>query len=522
MVQERISMRKTKEILRLKYEKMLSNRQISISTGVSRDTVARYFERATTAGIDWEKDRECSEEELEEKLFFQKELKSYQKRARLHEPDWQYVHDELKRPNVTLALLWEEYRGKDTNGYQYSYFSELYLIWKKKQRLSMRQAHKAGEKVFVDYGDGLRIVDRSTGEEVDVDLFVAVWGASNYTYAEASMTQTKRDWVMSHVRAFEYFGCTPQIVVPDNLKSGVTRACRYEPEVNRSYLDVAQHYGCVVVPARPYRPKDKAKAEVGVLIAKRWIVASLRNRTFFSLEELNAAIRELLEKLNNRLMKKQQKSRREVFEELDRPAAQVLPESRYEYSEWKKCRVSIDYHVEIDVHYYSVPYQLLSEEVDARFTDQYVEIFYKGKRQASHVRSFEKHHHTTIKAHMPVSHQRHSEWNPSRILSWAEKIGPNTGMMVKAILESRKHPEIGYRSCLGILQLSKRYSAERMENACKRAIAYRNYSFKSIRLILDNGLDKQADGIAESCKPGPMHENVRGSLYYKDDGALIH
>jgi transposase len=524
MAQERVSMRKIKEILRLKYENKLSNRQTAISAGVSRDAVANYLARAKTAGVDWTKDKDLTEAELESKLLFTNKFNGYIKQGHKHEPDWQYVHEELKRPNVTLALLWEEYKSDDGQGYQYSYFAELYLIWKKKQRISMRQTHKAGEKLFIDYGAGLSIIDRSTGEVVDVDMFLCVWGASNYTYAEASLSQTSREWLMSHVRALEYFGCVPHIGVPDNLKSGITKACRYEPDINSAYLGLAQHYNFAVIPARPHTPKDKAKVEVGVLIAKRWIMASLRNRKFFSLTELNEAIKELLVKLNNRKMKKVNKSRREVFEELDKPAALALPEKRYEYAEWKKCRVNIDYHIEVDKHYYSVSYQLLREEVDVRLTDNVVEIFFHGKRQVSHARSFEKYKPTTLKEHMPLSHQKYLEWTPSRIMAWADKTGPYTKEMVKNILETRKYPEQGYRSCLGILRLTNTYSVQRMENACKRAAAYHTYSFKSVKVILENNLDKQPDLFvdkkdSQQAAPAqqvlPSHENVRGENYYK-------
>lgn len=520
MAQERTSMRKIKEILRLKHEKGLSNRKIARSAGISRRTVAEYLERAASSGVEWPKDKDLSETEFEEKLFFVNILNSYVKRGRKHEPDWQYIHDELKKPNVTMALLWEEYKVEDSQGYQYSYFSELYCDWKRRQKISMRQDHKAGEKMFIDYGEGLSIIDRTTGEIISVQMFIGVWGASNYTYVEASLSQASREWIMSHVRAFEYFGCVPHIGVPDNLKSGITNACRYEPDINSAYLGLAQYYNFAVIPARPHTPKDKAKVEVGVLIAKRWIMASLRNRKYFSLAELNVEIKELLLKLNNRKMKKINKSRKELFEELDKPAALALPEKRYEYAEWKKCRVNIDYHIEVDKHYYSVPYQLLREEVDVRLTDNVVEIFFRGKRQASHARGFEKHKHTTLKEHMPVSHQKYLEWNPSRIMSWAEKTGPYTKEMVKNILETRKYPAQGYRSCLGILRLTNTYTVQRMENACKRAISYHAYSFKSVKLILENNLDKETDlfsGNNDSKPVLPAHENVRGESYYGDN-----
>jgi transposase len=339
------------------------------------------------------------------------------------------------------------------------------------------------------------------------------------------MSQKKRDWIMSHVRAFEYYQCVPHIIIPDNLRSGVTRVCRYEPEINATYQDLAEHYGTCVIPARPYRPRDKAKVEAGVLVAQRWILACLRNSIFYSLAELNEAIWKLLEKLNTRQMQKLKTSRRVLFESLDKPAALALVSKRYEYAQWKKARVNIDYHVEIDGHYYSVPYQLIHNEVDVRLSDKVIEIFYKGKRQASHCRNFEKHKHTTKPEHMPETHQKYMEWNPSRILDWANKVGPSTKDVVNNILESKKYPELGYRSCLGILKLTKYYEFTRLENACKRAVLYRTFSFKSIKSILENNLDKDFDISSDTAvaNVSPAHENVRGSVYYiKNDSHQLN
>jgi transposase len=386
----------------------------------------------------------------------------------------------------------------------------------------MRQSHKAGEKLFIDYsGNKIPIINSHTGEVTFAELFVCVWGVSNYTYTKATYSQQLEDWIMSHVHAFGYFGCVPKVCVPDNLKSGINKSCRYEPDINRTYLHMAQHYGTVIIPARPYKAKDKAKVEVGVLIAQRWIIAVLRNRKFYSLGELNQAIRELLEIINNKVMKKIKKSRRELFETLDKPASLSLPEKPYEYAQWKKCRVNIDYHIEIDGHYYSVPYQLNKEQVEVRYTTTTVEIFFRNKRITSHVRDYNRGKHTTLQEHMPQSHRKCLEWTPTRIIEWAGKSGPNIKELVKSILESRKYPEQGYRSCLGIIRLGKYYPVNRIENACKRALKFKTYSYKSVKNILEYNLDRQVgpelNNPAKSGMVSLKHEKIRDETYYQED-----
>jgi transposase len=514
-MQESISMLKVREILRLRYENKLTVRQIGQSCNVGRQTVSNYLVLAKRSGINWAEDKGLSDSELEEKLYRSKraELPKTENRPL---PDFEYLHRERKKRGVTLLLLWAEYTQENPDGYRYEMFCLLYKKWKKTLNICMRQEHKAGEKLFVDYCDGLGIVNRDTGEIKETELFIAAWGASSYTYAEASMSQNKQDWLMSHVRAFEYFERAPQIVVPDNLKAGVIKACRYEPEINRSYLELAQHYGCAVIPARPYKAKDKAKAEAAVLLAQRWILACLRNRIFYSLKEMNEAIRELLEKLNSKKMQKLKISRKEQYENLDKPAAALLPEKRYEYADWKSCRVNIDYHVEIESHYYSVPYQLKQEQVFGRLTEGAVEIYYKNKRITSHVRSYVKWVPTTKKEHMPPEHQKYLDQTPSKMLKQAEKIGPNTVEVIKNIFESRKYIQQSYRSCLGIMRLKEYYGAERLENACKRAVVFRAYSYKNLKAILVGGLDKQADIFGQKTDISmPAHENIRGEEYYK-------
>jgi transposase len=507
-------MRKIKEVLRLSYQLGLSDRQVAQSANVSRSTVKEYRVRAERAGMTWPVAENLTEEQLTERLFPPKPLDASAHRAL---PDFDYIYRELKahkKFNLTLDLLWREYKEQHPDGYQYSQFCELYRQWRKKLDYSMRQDHRGGEKLFVDYGEGLNIVDTQNGEPIKTQLFVAVWGASNYTYAEATFTQQLPDWIGSHVRAFSYFGCLPKIVVPDCLKGAVSRACRYEPELNPTYAEMAEHYGLCVLPARPAHPKDKAKVEAGVLIAKRWILSALRHRTFYSLTELNDAIAELLERLNSRLLRKLRKSRRQLFDLFDRPQAKPLPEKAYEYAEWKLATVNIDYHIEVDQHYYSVPFHLLREKVHVRLTATTVEAFIKGERLAAHVRSFIPHTHSTLKEHMPAAHQKYLEWTPSRIISWAQKIGPATAQLVKTIIESRTHPEQAYRSCLGILRLEKHYPKERLEKASKRALKFGAHSLRSLKNILSAGLDGVEENDSNAERLLIPHENIRGSRYY--------
>ena len=365
----------------------------------------------------------------------------------------------------------------------------------------------------MDYAEGLCLIDPKTGVRIPTQLFVAVWGASNYTYAEATLSQQLPDWIGSHVRAFDYFGCVPKALVPDCLKSGVSRACLYEPDLNPTYADLAEHYGTAVLPARPRRPRDKAKVENGVLITKRWILAVLRHRTFYSFTELNAAMGDLLERLNTRSLRKMNKSRRDLFEIFDLPNAYPVPEKPYEYAEWKKATVNIDYHIEVEKHYYSIPFRLLHEKLDVRLTAHTLEAFHKGERVAAHVRSYLPHAHTTLKEHMPPAHQKYLEWSPSRIIEWASKTGPYTALLVQSIMASRSHPEQGYRSCLGVLRLEKHFPPERIEAAARRALKYSACSLKSMRAILASGLDRLVDPEAQQAAL-PLHENIRGGPYY--------
>jgi transposase len=432
-------------------------------------------------------------------------------------PDFEYLHAERKKPGVTLQLLHLEYLQKHAEGYRYTAFCERYRDWLKRRGLTMRQEHLAGEKLFIDYaGKKPHIVDPETGEVIEVELFVAVLGASNYTYAEATLTQRGPDFIASNVRALAFLGGVTAALVPDQLKSAVTVASRYEPGIQRTYEELARHYGTAVVPARPLRPRDKAKVEVAVQIAERWIVARLRHETFFSLEALNERIAELLVELNDRKMRRYGVSRRELFERVDRPALRPLPSEPFVYAEWKKARLNIDYHVELDHHYYSAPHALVHEVLEGRATAITVELFHRGERVASHLRSYKRGGHTTLAEHMPKAHQKHLEWSPSRILHWAESIGPKTRELAEAILAERRHPEQGYRSCLGILRLGKQFGHERLEAAAARAVAVRARSYRHVELILKNGLDRMPSPAETDAEGATLvvHENIRGRGYY--------
>jgi transposase len=430
-------------------------------------------------------------------------------------PDCPKVHEELKRRGVTLMLLWEEYRAEHADGYGYSRFCDLYGAWRKRIVPTMRQTHVAGEKLFVDWaGDAIAVFDPITGAEHSARIFVAALGASNYTYAEARWSETLPDWIGAHVNALAAIGGVPKAVVCDNLKAGITKPSRYEPGINRTYQDLADHYGFVVLPTRARKPRDKAKVEVAVLIVERFVLAKLRNRRFFSLDELNVEVRECVATINAKAMRKLAKSRRELLETIDRPALKDLPSEPYRYAEWKRCGVAPDYHVEVDNHYYSVPFRLLREKVDARLTDATVEVFHKGIRVASHPRSSVHNRHTTISEHMPSAHRRYAEWTPQRIMREAAKIGPATTALVAAIMKAKPHPEQGFRSCLGIMRLVTTYGAARVEAASQRGNDIGATTYGSIASILKTGLDKAYANSKAPDGPPIRHANIRGRGYY--------
>jgi transposase len=488
-------------------------REISRSLSISPATASNYINAAKEADLSYSLIAGMGEEELKRII---KGEKTGDKRSSRPQPNWKEVHGELKKKGVTLQLLWEEYKAIHPDGYQSTQFCDLYRKWKGKLTPSLRQTHKAGEKMFVDYaGQTVPVTERYSGRIRQAEIFVAVLGASNYTYSEATWSQSLSNWIDSHIHTFEYFDGVPRITVPDNIRTGISKACRYEPDINPTYHDMAVHYGTVIIPTRVRKPKDKAKVETAVLVVERWILAALRNRTFFSLVELNRAIAELLVKLNNRPFKKLPGSRSSWLEKIDRPALLPLPQERYVLAEWKKAKVNIDYHVELIRHYYSVPYRLIHQTLKIRYTAHTVEIFHKDKRVASHKRDDSPGRHTTCAEHMPKNHQKYLEWSPSRIINWGKTVGSSTARLMEAIMDSREHPEQGYRSCMGIMRLAKPYSKERLEAACTRAITIGGYSYKSVRSILEKGLDKHPLPGSEEETTVPLnHENIRGTNYY--------
>ena len=519
MPTKRKAMRQIKEVLRLKFEAKLSHERIASATGLSKGAVSNYLRRTTQAGVDWPLPAHLDDAALEAQLFRAAGAPATGHAA----PDFAHIHQELKRKGVTLQLLWEEYGAAHPAGaYRYSQFCFHYGRFRDSLKRSMRQLHRAGEKLFLDYcGNTVPIIDAGSGELRAAQIFVAVLGASNYTYAEASFSQSLPDWIGSHIRAFEFLGAVPALLVPDNLKSAIKRACRYEPEATSTYADLARHYGTAILPARPYHPRDKAAVEAGVLLVQRWILARLRNRQFFSLAELNAAISGLLIDLNNRPFKKLEGSRQSAFASIDRPAMAPLPATRYEFAEWKTALVNIDYHLEIDGHYYSVPHSLVRHKIEVRFTAATIECFFKGKRIAAHARAHSRGRHTTLAEHMPESHRKHSEWSPGRLLNWGLSIGPATRDVVKWQLENRPHPEQGYRACLGLLNLAKHYSAGRLEAACRRVLAMGSPTRKRIKSILEAKLDQHPElfptpaSEMPAAPPPPVHTNVRGAAYFR-------
>jgi transposase len=503
-------MRKIREVLR---QKALgtTGRQIARSLKLGVGTVSDYLGRAKAAGLTWPLPEALDDEALEQKLFPPGEA-SRQGRPT---PDFGWIHTELRKKHVTLMLLWEEYKTKEPEGYQHSQFCDLYRRWARKLEISMRQEHKGGEKLFVDFsGDGIPWIDQGTGEIREAALFVGALGASSLTYAEAFENQKLAAWILGQVHTLDYIQGVPRVIVPDQPRTSTSQPCRYDPTLNPSYAEFAKHYSTCIIPARPRKPRDKAKVEVAVQVAQRWIIAALRNRTFFSIDEINRAIRDLLEKLNNRPLRKLGRSRRQLFEELDKPHLLALPERAYELAEWKiGARVNIDYHAELDHNYYSVPHELRQELVDIRATRDTVEVYHHQKRVASHIRLHGRSQYSSVPEHMPSSHRAHAEWSPSRILRWAGEVGPSTQALAGKIIEERPHPEQGYRACLGLMRLGKVHTPERLEKAAERALACRSHSYHSVASILKKKLESQPlPRLTQASLPS--HENIRGSSYF--------
>lgn len=514
MPAEPISMRKLKDILRLKYEKRLSHRKIATSLSISSGTVSSYVNRAKLMGIEtWPLPSQWDDIKLSSH-FLQTKITP---RTAIPLPNWSEFYQQLKQKGVTKQLLWQEYveRTPD-NHYSYPQLCRHYKEWFTRQQPSMRQTHLYGEKLFVDYcGPTIPIVNPDTGEFRGAQVFVAVMGGSNYTFAEATLSQQLEDWVMSHVRAFEFFGAVPDIVVPDNLRSGTTRACKYDPDLNPTYQQLAAHYNVAIIPARPLKPKDKAKAENGVLIVERWIMAVLRHETFYTLTQLNQRIRELLFKLNTKPFQKLPGTRTSQFHAHELAAMRPLPLVAYQYTYIKKVKVNIDYHIEVSKHYYSVPYGLLKKQVEAHVSEHTVALYYQNQCVAQHLRSDRVGGHSTKTEHMPKKHQDYANWNPDRLTQWAGKIGPYVLQWVEYTLARKEHPQQSYRVCLGLLKLTDSYPKERLNAACQRALDTGGYRLNNVKIILKNNLDKEAlepeqpDLLAEL-----QHDNIRGQDYY--------
>ena len=514
MPAERVAMRQVREIIRLKFSAGISTREIARRLGIAASTVRETLRRFEGAGLGWPLPDGMSDGDLEAALYANHGTKRGHRRHA--EPDWPTVHRELKRKHVTLVIVWDEYIAANPGGYSYSRFCELYRGFESKLSPTMRQTHAAGERLFVDYaGDGVPVVvDRLTGEIRNAQIFVAVLGASSFTFAHAGWTHALPDWIDAHVRALEVIGGVPHLLVPDNTKTAVIKACLYDPQVNRTYAEMAAHYGTAVLPTRPHRPRDKAKVEAAVLIIERWILARLRHQRFYSLTELNAAIGDLLKRLNEeRPIHRLGRTRRQLLEELDRPALKSLPIEPYVFAEWRVRRVGIDYHIDVEGHFYSVPYRFARTEVEVRLTGRTIEIFARGERIAVHMRSSGNGKHTTVPDHMPSSHRRYADWTIGRIRRDAALIGPATAALCELILEHRPHPEQGFRSCLGILRLARAFGVARLEAAATRAIDIGALTYGSVRSILDHKLDRHAAHKPADGAP-ILHPNIRGSRYY--------
>lgn len=512
MAMLRLHMNEIREILRLRFDAKRSHREIAISVDCGRTSVGDCLRRFTVCGLTWPLPVGTTDESLESCLYPAPIDHGHSR----HRPNWQYIHSELKKKSVTKMLLWHEYKGTHPDGYQYTQFCIYYREWTKSADLVFRNEHKAGEKVFIDYaGQTMPIWDAQTGEYKHVQIFLGVLGASNFTFAEATWTQAIPDWLASHKRMFAAFGGVPEIFVPDNLKSAVIKACRYDPVINAAYYSMAKHYDATVIPARARKPRDKAKAEAGVLLVERWILAALRNRKFFSLDELNDAIAGLLVRLNAKKFQKLEGSRRSLFETIDRPALKPLPAEDFVICEFKMARVNINYHVELQRHNYSVPNQYVQKEVMIRYTDSLVEILHNGERIASHLRLYNSNVYSTREEHMPPRHQAHVKWSPERMISWVGEAGPFTKKTAEIIMARGKHPELAFKVILGMIRLGEENGKDRLENACRRAIESNTTYYRSIKNILKAGLDKAKTAKLETPEQGAViHENIRGPEYY--------
>lgn len=505
-------MRKIRDVLRYRHSTDLSLEAIARALKLSKGVVSKYLKLAEQAGLAWPLPADLDDGALERRLYRQPAARA----SAFVEPDHATIHQELKKKGVTLTLLWEEYRqSAGEAAYQYTAFCTRYKAWAGSLRRSMRQIHRAGEKLFADYaGPTAPIIDAESGEIRPASIFVAVLGASSYTFACATPGQTQADWLGGLARALRFIGGVPELIVPDNPRALVTLANSYEPELNRATAEFADHYGTVILPARPKKPQDKAKVEAGVQVVERWILARLRHRQFFSVAELDAAVADLLPALNDRPFKKLPGCRRESFDKLDAPYLKPLPATPFVLAEWRRARVNIDYHVEFEGHYYSVPHALVRQEVELRITRSTLEILVRNRRVAIHPRNPGKGGYSTVADHMPAAHRAHAGWSPGKLIAWGASVGPATGELVKRLLMEKRHPEQGYRACLGLMRLARSVGRERMEGACARALAIGAHRYRSVASILEKGLDRQPVASAQAELPLPSHANVRGPDYY--------
>jgi transposase len=510
-------MRKLKEIARLRFEAKRSYNEIAAAAGVARSTVQLAVARMQANGLAWPWPESEDEASVEARLYgraFTGDAWRATKAGAAPLPDFAAMRAELARKGVTRRLLWREYREREPQGLEYSQFCELYRRWSKTQDVVMRFEHAPGDKLFVDYaGQTIGITDRQTGVVSPAQVFVAALGHSAYTYAEAVATQQVGDWIASHVRTFEQLGGVPQAIVLDNLKAGVTRAHRYEPDVNPSYQDFAAHYGVAVLPARVMSPRDKATVESAVLVVERWVLAPLRDQVFFSIAEANAAIAPLLANLNRAPFQKREASRETIFCEHERATLRALPERPYQYGRWSKAKVHLDYHLEHERRYYSVPYALVGKTVDVRASDVAIEVYYRGERVAAHLRGLRKGQFTTDAAHRPEGHRRAIELNHERLLREAEAIGEATASVIRAQAHRRVHRDQTLRSSLGIVRLARDHGAARLEAACAQAVALQSFSYRSIV----NLLASPPRAIAPAADPPIEHANVRGARYFVEE-----
>jgi len=507
MPQPRMDIRMIKDIIRLKYVAKLSYQDIALSLAISKGAVTKYLSLAGAAQLDWNAVADMDEASLERRLLGRDVAA-----LRVVEADFGLVHIELRRKGVTLALLWQEYRAAHVGQrtWAYTQFCEHYKSFAKTLKRSMRQVRRAGEKLYIDFaGPTLALSDGTRAQ-----VFVSAMGASSYTFACATADQSMRSWLRSMARALTFYGGCPQLIVPDNPRSLVAIACRYEPKLNETVRDFARHYNVSILPARPFLPQDKASAESAVQVVTRWILARLRHTVLADVHAADKAIAALLPSLNNRNFQKLDGSRASHFAMLDSPALMALPAQAWEWATFKPVKAHIDYHVEVHFHRYSVPHSLVGLDLEARITDALVEVLHRGRMVACHARSAKRGGFTTLDEHMPASHRAHKEWTPERLIHWGASIGTNTGHLVSQLLNLHRHPEHGYRSCLGLLSLTKKYGSPRVEVACTMSLELGVARYTGVRDILRNKRDLVPPVTVEPDWVAPDHDNVRGAANY--------